>query len=133
MKLYTGESFFTTDEFQCDCSCGFGSMEDDIDYRLITKLNIMRRLYGKPMVVTSGARCEEYNTSIGGAEHSAHLPHPFHGRCRAVDTLVRNGAERSALVDLARLVGFERIGIASTFIHLDVEDELLPTPTMFMY
>jgi uncharacterized protein YcbK (DUF882 family) len=133
MKLYPGTSYFTTGEFQCPCDCGFGSVEEDIDKRLIDKLNIMRTLYGKSMVVTSGARCEEYNRSVGGVEHSAHLPHHISSMCRAVDILVRNGEERMILVDLARAVGFERIGIAPNFLHFDVEEELLPTQTMFIY
>jgi len=133
MKLYPGESYFTTTEFQCPCECGFGSLEEDIDKRLIDKLNIIRTLYGKSMLVTSGARCEEYNRSVGGVENSAHLPHPITYRCRAVDILVRNGVHRMILVDLARAVGFDRIGIADSFIHLDVEHNLLPTPTMFIY
>ncbi len=133
MNLYPGKSYFSTGEFECPCDCGFGKHQEDIEEDLIDRLNMMRILYGKSMVVTSGARCEEYNASIGGVAHSAHLPHPVHGRCRAVDILVRNGQERLQLIDLARMVGIERIGIAPNFLHFDVEDELLPTPVMFSY
>jgi hypothetical protein len=133
MKLYPGVSYFTTSEFECPCDCGFGSLEEDISEELIGKLNIMRTLYGQSMVVTSGARCDEYNHAIGGVENSAHLPHPVSGQCRAVDILVRNGKARLDLIDLARVTGFERIGIAPNFLHLDVEDELLPVPTIFHY
>jgi hypothetical protein len=133
MRLYPEVSYFTTGEFECPCDCGFGSLEEDISEELISKLNIMRALYGKPMVVTSGARCDEYNNAVGGVANSAHLPHPASGQCRAVDILVRNGNARLDLVDLARMVGIERIGIAPDFLHLDVEDELLPVPTIFHY
>lgn len=133
MKLYPGKTYFTTGEFECPCDCGFGSVEEDISEELIGKLNIMRTLYGKSMVVTSGARCDEQNHAVGGVANSAHLPHPISGRCRAVDILVRNGNERLQLLDLARMVGIERIGIATNFLHFDVEEELLPTPTIFHY
>lgn len=133
MKLYPGKSYFTTEEFQCPCGCGFGSVEEDIEQDLIDRLNMMRVLYGKSMVVTSGARCDEQNHAVGGVANSAHLPHPFTGRCRAVDILVRNGEERLQLLDLARVMGIDRIGIASTFLHFDVERELLPSPVIFHY
>jgi len=133
MKLYELGSYFTTGEFTCPCgSCTFGSKESDIDKRLIDKLNILRILYGSPLVVTSGARCAQYNAEEGGAVNSAHLPHSQTGQCRAADILVAGGLHRHELVTLAQKVGFERIGIAKHFLHLDVAWDL-PTPNIFIY
>jgi uncharacterized protein YcbK (DUF882 family) len=132
MKLYDQESYFTTGEFACKCDCGFGSVESDISPKLIEKLNIIRTLYGKPMVVTSGARCEEYNASIGGKKKSAHLPHFWTGQCRAVDIKVTSSYDRFKLLDLALKIGFKRIGLAKTFIHLDVAWDL-DEPVIFNY
>lgn len=126
------ESKFTTEEFQCACQCGFGSEESDIDENLIEYLNIVRMLYGKPMVVTSGARCKAYNTKIGGLSNSAHLPHDLTGQCRAVDIYVKSGQERFELVSLALKVGFTRLGVAPDFLHLDVAWDL-PDDVMFNY
>ena len=39
---------------------------------LLMRINIVRNLYGKPMIVTSGYRSPEYNKSIGGSANSAH-------------------------------------------------------------
>lgn len=83
------------------------------------------------MVVTSGARCVEYNREVGGVEDSAHLPHTDSGQCRAVDILVRNSEERLELVELAYKVGFIRIGFGPNFVHLDVAWDL--HPAAFMY
>lgn len=132
MRLYDEQSKFTTDEFKCRCGCGFGSKEEDIDARLIQKLNMIRRLLDKPMNVVSGARCKEYNKKEGGVPDSAHLPHEATGQCRAVDVLMTNSLERFNLIDLALKVGFKRIGIADTFIHLDVAWDL-SQPVMFIY
>ena len=133
MRLYDIESKFTSGEFACPCgNCVFGSKESDIDNRLIDKLNIMRILYDKPLIVTSGARCLAHNKEIGGAENSAHLPHTHTKQCRAVDILVSGGAHRTELMDLAKRAGFERIGIAGHFLHLDVAWDL-PTPNIFIY
>lgn len=132
MKLYPLGSYFTTEEFECPCECGFGVQESDIDENLIEYLNIMRLLYGKPMVVTSGARCQDYNTEVGGLPNSAHLPHPLTAQCRAVDILVRSGYARSELIELAHTIGINRIGVGPDFLHFDVAWDL-PNPVMFNY
>jgi hypothetical protein len=84
------------------------------------------------MVVTSGARCSEYNRSVGGVEDSAHLPHPDTGECRAVDILVTNSGDRDNLLRIAHNIGIDRVGIASNFLHFDVAWDL-PTPVIFIY
>jgi len=131
MRLYDIESKFTTGEFMCPCGCGFGRNESDIDPNLITKLNVVRMLYGHPMVVTSGARCLDYNTEIDGAKNSAHLPHTVTGQCRAADILTRRG-DKFRLMALAFHVGFTRIGDAENFLHLDVAWDL-PQNIIFTY
>jgi hypothetical protein len=132
MRLYDIKSKFTTYEFACDCGCDFGQDEEHIDKNLIDKLNMMRILLGRGMVVTSGARCEEHNTAIGGVANSAHLPHHDSGQCRAVDILVRSSEDRYELLTLALKVGFNRIGIAKNFLHLDVAWDL-PQQVIFDY
>jgi len=132
MKLYWIESYFTTEEFACPCECGFGSKESDIHENLINKINMMRMLYGKPMVVTSGARCVEYNAKIGGVSDSAHLPHSFSSQCRAVDIAVRNSYDRFTLIRIADKVGITRIGVGPDFLHFDVAWDL-PDMIIFNY
>lgn len=46
--------------------------EDNLNALLIA-LNKFRKVYGKPMVVTSGYRSAEHNEKVGGSSHSAHL------------------------------------------------------------
>jgi hypothetical protein len=132
MKLYPLGSYFTTEEFECPCECGFGSKEKDIDENLIESLNMIRILYGKPMVVTSGARCKGYNTKIGGLPYSAHLPHPFTTQCRAVDISVKNSYDRFELIRIALNADITRFGLGPDFLHLDVAWDL-PDPVMFNY
>jgi hypothetical protein len=132
MKLYSIESKFTTSEFTCPCNCGFGDIEKDISKPLVDKLNMMRLLYGKPMVVTSGARCQTYNDEIGGLPNSAHLRHVFTNQCRAVDILVTASEDRYNLVRIAQNVGIERIGLGPNFLHFDVAWDL-SQPVMFNY
>lgn len=46
---------------------------------LFVKINMLRGIWGKPMVVNSGYRSPQHNALIGGASNSAHL------YCQAVD------------------------------------------------
>ncbi len=124
MKLYNQDSKFTTDEFMCSCGCVFGTVEEDISEKLIITLNMMRTLYGKPLVVTSGARCKKYNAEIGGVPNSAHLPHPDTSQCRAVDIYVNNSRDRFNLLSIALRSGITRIGIGTDFMHFDVASDL---------
>ena len=132
MKLYPLGSYFTTEEFVCPCECGFGSQEKHIDGNLIESLNMVRMLYGKPMAVTSGARCADYNAQIGGLSNSAHLPHPLTAQCRAVDISVMSGFDRFDLVQFGLNVGITRFGLGENFLHMDVAWDL-PNPVMFNY
>ena len=55
---------FSKLEIMCPCSCG----ADKISPVLIEKLQKVRNIIGRPIIITSGVRCEFYNISI--KEHS---------------------------------------------------------------
>jgi hypothetical protein len=46
---------------------------------LVSKLSILRGIWGRPMIINSGYRNPEKNKQVGGAKNSAHL------YCQAVD------------------------------------------------
>lgn len=131
-RLYDIHSKFTTQEFTCPCDCGFGSDPDDVSEELITKLNFIRYVYQHPLMVTSGARCVDYNRQVGGVEGSAHTPDPENGQCQAADILVRSGYDRALLLELAHRIGIQRIGITESFFHFDVATHL-PSPRIWVY
>ena len=93
---------------------------------------MIRILYGYPMIVTSGARCVDYNSEIGGVDGSAHTPDPDYGQCQAADILVRSGEDRAWLLELAHHIKIRRIGLGESFIHLDIAQHL-PSPTIWTY
>lgn len=132
MKLYGINSYFTIKEFECPCGCGFGSREEDISERLIYRLNDMRKFMNRPLVVTSGARCAEYNIVVGSRPSSAHLPNPNTHQCEAADIAIDSALVRYLFVKLAFYVGFERIGIHDDFVHVDVATHL-PEEVLWMY
>jgi uncharacterized protein YcbK (DUF882 family) len=110
---------FTEAELNCHCGCG-----KTVDPNLLQKLEEMRFEYGKQIIVTSGARCEEHNRKEGGKPGSLHL------KGLAVDIVCTDAASRYELVRIAYELEFTGIGIAKTFIHLD----LRPVPSVcFLY
>lgn len=109
---------FHYDEMACRCpdsECAGKQME--VDEALIEKLQRMRDLLGRPLVVTSGLRCPEHNAKIGGHRDSEHL----HGR--AADLAIHHSAERFQLAQFAFGLGFRGIGIGQGFIHVDTRRE----------
>lgn len=101
---------FSRKEFACKCGCGF----DDISLALVERLQVIRHLFGKPLIISSGCRCESHNASQGGSRSSSHL------NGMAADILCAGLHARFELLKLL-LDKFARIGLHSQFIHADVE------------
>lgn len=103
---------FTEKELACKC----GKCDLQMKPSFMIKLEALRDTCDFPFIVTSAARCPEYNKKIGGAKNSQHI----YGN--AVDILIRD--ERAyKIISLARRAGLNGIGIsqmgAQRFIHLD--------------
>lgn len=98
----------------------FSPHEDKMSPKLLSMLDEVRHIAGVPMVITSAYRDPEHNRRVGGASNSAHL------RGTAVDIRVHDGRSRYLILAAAIQVGFHRIGVGNTFIHLDVDEELSP-------
>jgi len=60
---------FSRKEFACRCGCGF----DKISLCLVHRLQVVRDIFGLPIIINSGCRCKEYNKKVGGASLSVHL------------------------------------------------------------
>ena len=52
-------------EFEMRCSCGCGRA--DMDPGFMTALQRVRDIFGRPMSITSGFRCPDYDKRISGA------------------------------------------------------------------
>jgi uncharacterized protein YcbK (DUF882 family) len=107
-KIKVSENF-SLHEFQCKD----GSQLVKIDERLVEKLQKLRDMIGKPIVIHSGYRTPEYNKKVGGANESQHM------EGTAADISIA-GLSPEKVAELAEKVGFNGIGIYKTFTHVDV-------------
>lgn len=63
-----GVSHFARGEMRCPC-CGRGA----VALALVLALEDLRSLYGRPVRITSGWRCQTHNREVGGHPQSRHL------------------------------------------------------------
>ena len=103
------KTHFTDKEMDCGCGC-----EKTVSPTLLVHLEALRSQISSFLIITSGARCEAYNRQIGGASNSWHL------KGLAVDIACEDSEFRAAIIRLAGQLDFFGIGIAKTFIHLDL-------------
>jgi len=97
-------------EFQCpDCRCV------KIDVRILEYLEILREMVARPIYITSGYRCPDYNLKVGGVKNSYHLT----GKAVDISTEKFNKVKIS---QYASQIGFRGIGVYSNHIHLDIRD-----------
>lgn len=106
--------FFTLEEFDSPDAPGSGAK---MDFATLQMLDLARGLYGRPMVVNSGFRTVEHNAAVGGTENSSHL------RGLAADISCRNSSDRYDMIIAFLRVGFNRVGISDTFIHIDTDTD----------
>ncbi len=105
---------FQDSEFYCKCSRPQCSGKRAPHPELLQRLERIRQLYRKPLVILSGVRCVEQNAAVGGVKDSEHLTG------EAADIACTESAARMALVKFALLADVRRIGIGKTFLHLGI-------------
>lgn len=109
--------YFTYSEFDSPDVDGSGQM---MQSELLQMLDITREIYGKPITINSGFRTEEHNIKVGGTPNSSHL------KGLAADLACTTSGDRWDLLDSLIKAGFNRIGIAKTFIHVDIDPDKPP-------
>jgi len=112
---------FSRSEIACKDGCGASDIHPD----LMDRLQEMRNRAGA-IYINSGVRCRRHNREVGGSETSSHL----HGE--AVDIKCEGDSQRAVYLIAAIKVGFNRIGIAEDFIHLDITPEKAK-PRIWLY
>ena len=114
--------YFNRSEVACKCGCGLMN----INPRLVKLLDKIREILGRPLIITSACRCPAHNRIEGGKENSAHI------KGLAADLKVNGSKKRYEVIEAALVSGIIRIGIAKTFIHVDI-DSSKPQRVTWLY
>lgn len=101
---------FKSKEFRCKCGCG----KEDINPSLIVILQMLRVYLDKPIKISSGLRCEEYNEKVGGVKNSQHV------LGNACDIQI-DGIEPIFIFNLLNKLFPKSLGLGvyNTFVHID--------------
>ena len=120
--------YFNYTEFDSPDELGSGKQMSE---KILDMLDLAREKFDKPIKITSGFRTEAYNQDLKARGYKASSK-SSHLKGLAVDIQCNNSKDRFELVDILLDVGFNRIGIANTFIHADI-DEDKPSHVIWTY
>ena len=135
-------------EVACRCGCGYGLAAAEWPPEVGPHFELIRYFVGRPLWVTSGARCDQHNEDEKGVENSGHT------RLVALDLAVSHGRDRIELIVAATfaalvesgavtkaealelyretIAAIRGIGVANGFIHTDL-DGVKPRPAAWSY
>lgn len=104
--------YFDISEFDCQ-----ETGENEMLPEFIHSLDELREKCGFPFTITSGYRSERH--SIEAAKQAPGT----HAQGIAADIAIFTGSQRRAIVKHALELGFGGIGIAKTFVHVDIRTQ----------
>jgi len=111
--------YFTSSEFDCPCSHCSTTL---IDSALADKLYLLRQAIKAPIKIGSGYRCSWYQADLRarGFETAAGVSQHELGKAVDFSSAGKTGQE---LETFARSVGFRAVGVASTWVHVDLRED----------
>tara|TARA_R110000764_G_scaffold215980_1_gene302797 strand:- start:656 stop:979 length:324 start_codon:yes stop_codon:yes gene_type:complete len=92
----------------------FKDIEYKMDVDFLAKLDEAREYAEIPFIINSAYRSPEHKESIKN-------PTSSHIKGLAVDIKAKDSRTRGVILEALRSVGFTRIGISKTFIHVDLD------------
>ena len=111
--------YFSMEEFDCQ-----ETGENQMSEEFIHKLDELREKCGFAFKITRGYRSTDHSIEAKKARPGRHT------EGIAADIAVSNGFERMNIVHEALKMGFSGIGVAKSFVHVDVRTD---TPVMWVY
>ena len=121
MKQYFRRVKGVAIEFNCPC-CGKNEMNESF----LGTLTDAREYCRTPFMINSVYRCEKHNKKVGGkvGDKAKGIPASTHTVGAAADIHCTESRQRALIICGLLEAGFSRIGIAKTFIHVDMADRL---------
>jgi zinc D-Ala-D-Ala carboxypeptidase len=112
---------FQAHEFDCLCA-NDECVTTLIDEELLPKLEALREAVACPLTITSAYRCSAHMAALRARGYETAKKTSQHELGRAVD--VTTGKHSGAEIEvLARKAGFRAVGVARTFVHVDLRGE----------
>lgn len=99
---------FTASEFDCK-ETGENKMQPEF----LQRIDLLRDACGFPFVINSGYRSPSHSVEVNKEKPGTHA------QGIAADIKVSNGYQRAQIVESAIALGFNGIGVANGFIHVD--------------
>ena len=101
--------YFKLSDFDCQ-ETGNNEMSEEF----LEKLDELRHKCGFPFIITSGYRDKTHSIEARKAKAGTHA------RGLASDIRINNGNEAYDIIKNAQSMGFNGIGVAKSFIHVDI-------------
>ena len=111
--------YFQLDDFKCQ-----ETGENKINEDFVRMLDELREACGFPFVITSGYRSPKHSLEAKKDKPGTHA------QGIAADIKVNGGAQRHKIIKAAMIMGFNGIGVAKTFVHVDTRKS---TPVVWSY
>lgn len=112
-------NYFSVSDFDCQ-----ETGENRMDVTFLRRLDDLREACGFPFIVQSG-----YRSVLHSVEAKKEKP-GTHTKGIAADIRVTGGAQRRLLVQKALEMGFTGVGVAKSFVHVDIRKT---TPVLWCY
>ena len=114
--------YFKISEFDSPDQLGSGK---NMKKKFLKMIDKARDKAGIPFKINSGFRSEAHNRLVGGRVGSSHL------KGLAADISCYNSDQSEKILRACIEVGFSRIGISSSFLHIDCDDS--KTSAIWLY
>lgn len=112
--------YFSEEELKCKCGCNQALM----DSVFMLRIDKAREDSGVPWGIVSAYRCEKHDVAVKGEGN--------HPTGEAIDIASNNSTTRFKVVTSLMKMGFKRLGIGKTFIHVD-SVEARPQGVIWLY
>lgn len=123
--------YFTHEELRCKCG-QYCDGENKMKPETVERLDLMRGILGRPVILSSAYRCPAYNAAMGYTK--------AHETGGSAD-VVCSGGEVIEVLIAAKRAGFKRFGVKQhgphdqRFVHIDdlTEGDGFPSPVFWSY
>jgi len=116
------EHFSIESDSELVCPC---CKKERLDDEFMTMLGCGRMVAGIPLIINSGYRCADYQAELASLGFETAQGTSPHENGVAVDIHCTDPQKRSIIISALMKVGFNRFGIAKTFLHADLDKSRL--------